>query len=321
VIPLKKKNVSCEQKYLEWRMCQGYTEAEARLLLNNLDGFRDELNEPSVYLETLSKYTVRFSMGFQTISKATMGVFKRYPDSADTYIKHLARLTTIANLLGTGYYDASTVLLRSSIEAFLRSNLLFVHDLEQRGLIPEIIGIDGWESAVSDDPKDAMALGQLCKVMSNLNFNGKIKSPYQFMKIWYLNEVTHSNIDIIEAGDDNVMTKQSIRKEFDEVKCDEFATVLLRFVEFQIVFWQSLIDAFDPQIKPVIMLSIETPADDTTFPEYQSVLEGRFVEEFEELFRLAGILGWGEKVLPTMKELIAGKTNSGFPEGWWQPEF
>ena len=312
----KKTLKACKQSYLDWRKCQGFSEAEAILLYENLDGFRDELNEPNVYLETIAKYNPMFSAGTMTISKATTRIWKRYPNAAESYIQHINRLTTIMNLLSVGNYDAATVLLRSSIEAFLRSNMLFIDSLANQNLIPNINDED-WVRATSDDPKVAMSIGQMCRVLTRLKYNGKIRSIYHFMKIDYLNEVTHSNIKTIKKGDDNVLKNLSIKKKFDENACDKFLEVFLRFVEFQIVFWQCIVDEFDPQIGPVIKLQFETPADEKTFPRYQKVLENRFVEEFEEYFRLVSIHGFTDK-LPTMKQLIEGKTETGWPEGWWK---
>jgi hypothetical protein len=312
----KKKIKSCRESYINWRMCQGFTEAEAGILFGNLDGFRDELNEPIVYLETLAKYNEMFSKGTQTIAKATTRIWDRYQSDASTYIQHINRLTTIMNLVSVGNYDAATVLLRSSIEAFLRSNMLFVNALSTNNMIPNVNHDEEWERAISDDPKVAMSIGNMCRMISRLGYNGKIRSPYHFMKIDYLNEITHSNINTIKKGDDNVLTTLSTKKEFNEIACDKFVKVFLRFVEFQIVFWQCLIDEFDPQIEPVIIFRFETPADDKTFPRYQKILENRFVEEFAEYFRLVNLHGFNTR-LPTMKNLIEERTETGWSEGWW----
>lgn len=308
---------TCRDRYTRWRMCQGFTQAEAEILLDGLDGLRDEHNEPSVYLDTLAKYQEQFSIGFQTIAKATMRLWDRYPDSAETYVKHISRLTTIANLVGTGYYDAATVLLRSSVEAFLRSDLLFVHDLTQQGLLSGITDSTDFSFSTSFDSQDALSIGQMCRVISKFNFTKKIRSPYHFMKIPYLNEVTHSNLNVIEVGDDNVLGEMSIRKVFDEDKCETFSKILHRFVEFQLVFWQCLIDTFDPVIQPIILLQLETPAHGGIFTKYQGVLESRFAMEFEEFFRIAPMYNFEESELPTMRQLIQGK-ELGFPKGWWE---
>ena len=313
----RKKNLkACRESYIDWRKCQGFSEAEAILLYENLDSFRDELNEPSVYLETIAKYNPMFSAGTEAISRATTRIWNRYPNAAESYIQHINRLTTIMNLVSVGNYDAATVLLRSSIEAFLRSNMLFIDSLANQNLIPNVNDEDCVRST-SDDPKVAMSIGQMCRVLKRLKYNGKIRSPYHFMKIDYLNEITHSNIKTIKKGDDNILNTLSIKKEFDENACDKFVKVFLRFVEFQIVFWQCIVDKFDPLIEPVIILIMETPADDKTFPRYQKVLENRFTAEFKEYFRLATIHGFTEK-LPTMKQLIEGRTETGWLEEWWK---
>lgn len=313
----KKQINPCKEGYIRWRMCQGYSEVEAQILFENLDSFRDELNEPNVYLETIAKFNLMFSKGTKTISTATSRIWNRYEKDAETYLHHINRLTTIMNLVSVGNYDAATVLLRSSIEAFLRSNLLFIDALSTKNLISSVDRNEEWECAISDDPKEAMSIGSMCRLIKKLGYNGNIRKPYYFMKINHLNEITHSNIKNIKRGDDNILNNFSISKEFNEVSCEKFVQVFLRFVEFQIVFWQCIIDEFDPRMEPVIIFYLETPAGDDTFPKYQKVLENRFKEEFAEYFRLESS-GEFNRRLPTLRELIEANTKNGWPKGWWK---
>ena len=139
--------------------------------------------------------------------------------------------------------------------------------------------------------------------------------------------------------------KQIINEELDQVlneesKTDKQRKLLLRFVKvddyynkikqfikanYQKIQDSEMLQSFDQKLIPRLNTNNKEEIA-SAFQLLRSVvyfdedLEDS-AEEFEEFFRLAGILGWEEKVLPTMKELIAAKTNSGFPEGWWQPEF
>ena len=269
----KKRARENQNPYIKWRLSQGFSHAEAELLFEGLDGGEVPLSEARVFVQTIQTENYYASQATNALSTAFGKIADNDITVAKHYAKHINRITTVCNLAATGHYQSSGILLRNCIEAFLRSNFLFVNEYADGGTFPEIKKYSEWENAISHDPVKALSIGPMCKLIKKMGFAKPIKNPYHYMKMDTLNQLTHAHLSILKQSDDNAILRQSLDKSYDRESFKNFVTILQRFIEFQLVVWQHLCDRTNKIDQPLISLAIDNIATKQTYPKYHQLLE------------------------------------------------
>ena len=225
------------------------------MLFEFLDGGEVPLSEARVFVQTIQTENYSARQSTDALSTAFVKIVDNDPKVAKHYAKHINRLTTVFNLAGTGHYQSSGILLRNCIEAFLRSNFLFLNEYADANNFPELSRYSEWENAISHDPGKALSIGPMCKLIKKMGFAKPIRNPYHFLKIDTLNELAHAHLSILNQSEDNTIRRRSLELQFDREYFRNFVSILQRFVEFQLVVWQHLSDRTKKIDTPLIPLS------------------------------------------------------------------